>query len=393
MPKSAELDIIIYGASGFTGALVCEYLATHYRKGVKGAVAGRNGEKLKRMMAEVATTIGMPFEVPTIIAEAHDEAALRAMVKSTKCVLTTTGPYQLYGSTLVRLCAEEGTDYVDLSGEPGWMSETIAAHHTTAEKSGARIVHSCGFDSIPFDLGVLFLQEAAIAAWGKPASRVRGRVRGMNGGFSGGTAASLTATVAAVGKDPSLAAVLTNPFALAGGSGVPQPDDTVPYEDAQLNNAWVAPFIMAPINTKNVHRTNALLAHRYGKDFCYDEMMVCGTGDEGKAMADFLGQNNPLAGDDVPAPGEGPSRPEREAGNYDVLFIAEQDGQVLRASVAGDMDPGYGSTSKMISESALCLVRDCPHLKGGIYTPAAAMGAALTPRLIANAGLTFKLED
>ncbi|MEM9621527.1 MAG: saccharopine dehydrogenase, partial [Pseudomonadota bacterium] len=223
--------------------------------------------------------------------------------------------------------------------------------------------------------------------------RVRGRVRAMVGEFRGGTAASLQATMAAVGERPELVAVLTNPFALADGfSGPEQPADQQPYLD-EVAQSWVAPFIMAAINTKNVHRSNALLEHRYGADFLYDEMMMTGPGEQGEAAAKAVASTNPLAGDDVPQPGEGPSKASREAGHYDVLFIGTNDGgQTLRAAVTGDMDPGYGSTSKMLAESALCLVQDCTDLPGGIYTPAPAMGEALITRLVNNAGMTFDLE-
>jgi short subunit dehydrogenase-like uncharacterized protein len=216
----------------------------------------------------------------------------------------------------------------------------------------------------------------------------------MNGEFSGGTAASLGATMAAVAKNPDLLGVLINPFSLADGhQGPEQPADNAPYEDTATGQ-WVAPFIMAAINTKNVHRSNALLGHAYGTDFLYDEMMLCGAGEEGKAMAEFVAGTNPLAGDDVPQPGEGPDKASREAGNYDVLFIGTTaEGARLEAAVGGDMDPGYGSTSKMLAESAMCLLKECDGLAGGIYTPAPAMGDKLIARLVDNAGLYFRLED
>jgi short subunit dehydrogenase-like uncharacterized protein len=314
------------------------------------------------------------------------------MVQQTKCVLTTVGPYQLYGANILQQCVIHGVDYVDLCGEPGWMHEMINEHAEQAKETGARIVFSCGFDSIPFDLGVYFLQKEVIARHGQPASNVRGRVRAMNGEFSGGTAASLGATMASLKEKPELFEVLVNPFALSNGfTGPEQAQDSKPIYDDKLET-WVAPFFMAPINTKNVHRSNALMDHLYGKDFCYNEMWIQGPGEEGKAAAEFVGSMNPLA--DAPAPGEGPSKESRENGNYDVLFCADlSDGSSLHASVSGDMDPGYGSTSKMIAESALCLVDDCSELSGGIYTPAPAMGEKLITRLQASAGLTFKIED
>jgi len=389
MPTQAPFDVVIYGASGFTGCLVAEYMSQQYDRSVNWAMAGRSATKL----AAVRDEIGAAKDTPLVVADASDPASLRAMVANARCVITTVGPYQLYGSDLVAACAELGTDYVDLSGEPAWMHEMITKHHDAAMKSGARIVHSCGFDSIPFDLGVYFLEQAALEKFGKPLPRVRGRVRSMNGEFSGGTAASLTATMTALGENPALLAILTNPFALANGfTGPQQPADNKVYED-ELLGQWVAPFIMAAINTKNVHRSNALLGQRYGADFQYDEMMLTGSGEQGKAIADIVASSNPLVGDDVPKPGEGPSKASREAGNYDVLFVGtNNNGDELRASVTGDLDPGYGSTSKMIAESALCLIHDCPELKGGIYTPAPAMGEKLITRLVAHAGMTFSLE-
>jgi short subunit dehydrogenase-like uncharacterized protein len=327
------------------------------------------------------------------VADATDADSLQAMVGQARCIISTVGPYQLYGSELVAARAQHGTDYVDLCGEPLWMRDMIASHQTAAQASGARIVFSCGFDSIPFDLGVLYLQDAARERFGVSCPRVRGRVRAMNGEFSGGTAASLGATMVRIKQEPELFSALVNPFCLSGGfQGPEQPADNKPYEDEVLGQ-WVAPFIMAAINTKNIHRSNALMGHPYGEDFRYDEMMLTGAGEQGKAVAEMVAKANPLQGDNVPQPGEGPSKEAREAGNYDVLFVGTTaDGQEIRAAVSGDMDPGYGSTSKMISESAVCLIEDCGDLPGGIYTPAPAMGQRLVKRLVAHAGLDFHLE-
>ena len=382
-----DFDVIVYGATGFTGRLVAEYLAQAYPGRGRWAMAGRSAAKL----AEVRDLIGAPADTPLVVADADDRASLTAMAERTAVVLTTVGPYQLHGSALVGVCAATGTAYVDLCGEPGWMRQMIDAHHDTARRTGARIVFSCGFDSIPFDLGVLTLQEAAQERFGQPAPRVKGRVRRMQGGFSGGTAASLKATLAAA-RDPSLLKLLASPFALTPGfSGPHQPTGLVPEYDTTLG-AWVAPFVMAPINTKNVHRTNFLLGHPYGADFRYDEMMVAGLGDMGKAAADAISKLNPLASDKGPKPGEGPSKAERDAGHYDLLFAGLMpDGTRLDAVVTGDRDPGYGSTSRMIAESALCLVEDVQG-DGGVWTPGALMGRALRDRLQAKSGLTFSVS-
>jgi short subunit dehydrogenase-like uncharacterized protein len=384
-----EFDVVVFGASGYTGKLVAEYIQSEYGENgsVKWAIAGRNREKLEGIREE----LGLSADLSILEVDSNDQDSLNAMTSSTKCVLTTVGPYQLYGSNLVESCAKNGTDYVDLTGEPGWMYEMINAHKETAEASGARIVFSCGFDSIPFDLGVYFVQQAAKDKFGKPAQHVRGRVKAMNGEFSGGTIASLGATMATLKKKPELIKVLANPFSLTEGfEGPAQLDDSKVLLDEKLN-MWVAPFVMAPINTKNIHRSNALLGHQYGEDFCYDEMMIAGEGEEGKQIADAMTSANPMGGDNVPQPGEGPSKESREQGNYDVLFFADLGEESIEAKVTGDMDPGYGSTSKMIAESAICLIQDCSDLPGGIYTPAPAMGDKLIHRLVKKAGLTFDI--
>ena len=384
-----EFDVVVFGASGYTGKLVAEYIQSEYGENgsVKWAIAGRNREKLEGIREE----LGLSSDLSILEVDSNDQGSLNAMTGSTKCVLTTVGPYQLYGSNLVESCAKNGTDYVDLTGEPGWMYEMINAHKETAQASGARIVFSCGFDSIPFDLGVYFVQQAAMDKFGKPAQHVRGRVKAMNGEFSGGTIASLGATMATLKKKPELIKVLANPFSLTEGfEGPAQLDDSKVLLDKKLN-MWVAPFVMAPINTKNIHRSNALLDHQYGEDFCYDEMMIAGEGEEGKQIADAMTSANPMGGDNVPQPGEGPSKESREQGNYDVLFFADLGEESIEARVTGDMDPGYGSTSKMITESAICLIQDCSDLPGGIYTPAPAMGDKLIHRLVKKAGLTFDI--
>ncbi|WCM25328.1 saccharopine dehydrogenase NADP-binding domain-containing protein [Sphingomonas sp. QA11] len=383
-----DFDIIVYGATGFTGRLVAEYLiqADPGPDKRRWAMAGRSLSKLQ----EVRDEIGAPADIPLLTANSDDPASLRTLCERTTVMLTTVGPYQLYGSDLVAACAETGTAYVDLCGEPTWMRHMIDAHHETARRTGARIVFSCGFDSIPFDLGVLTLQDAAKLKYGKPAPRVKCRVRKMQGGFSGGTAASLKATLAAAARDPSILGLLTNPFALTPGfQGPSQPRGLLPDYDKTIE-AWVAPFIMAPINTKNVHRTNFLLGEAYGADFVYDEMMVAGLGDIGKAAAEAIAKINPLASEKGPKPGEGPSKEERENGYYDILFIGEMpDGTRVDSVVTGDRDPGYGSTSKMIAETALCLVQDVAG-EGGIWTPGALLGEVLVKRLEAKAGLTFR---
>lgn len=392
MKPSSKFDIVVYGATGFTGQLVAEYLASQYRgdKQLRWAMAGRSLDKLK----SVRDAIGAAADTPLIVADAGDDASLKAMVDLTRSVLTTVGPYQLYGSDLVAACAASGTDYLDLCGEPIWMRQMIDKHEATAKASGARIVFSCGFDSVPFELGAFFVQEEAKRVFGAPAARVKGRVRDMRGTFSGGTAASARATFEAVAKDLSLVAILNDPFALTPGfSGPKQPKGNKPVYEDDLQS-WTAPFMMALINTRNVHRSNMLMGFPYGREFVYDEMVLTGAGEKGEANAKLvMAANSEKTGPNAPKPGEGPSKEERENGRYDLLYVAvAPDGRRVRAAVKGDRDPGYGSTSKMISECAVCLLRDTPEVPGGIWTPGAAMGDRLIKRLVDHAGLTFAVE-
>ena len=393
MKPSAKFDIIVYGATGFTGQLVAEYLATRYGNdaSLKWAMAGRSLDKLK----SVRDAIGAPSDTPLIAADSSDPASLTAMVEQTRSVISTVGPYQLYGSELVAACAGSGTDYLDLCGEPVWMRQMIDAHEAAAKRSGARIVFSCGFDSVPFELGAFFVQEEAKHVFGTRALRVKGRVRDMRGTLSGGTAASAKATFDAVAKDLSLVAILNNPFALTPGfEGPKQPRGNKPAYEDDLKS-WAAPFMMALINTRNVHRSNMLMGFPYGREFVYDEMVLTGPGEKGEANARrVMAANSEKTGPSAPKPGEGPSKAERENGRYDLLYVAiAPDGRHVRAAVKGDRDPGYGSTSKMISECAICLLRDTPEVPAGIWTPGAAMQDKLIKRLVDHAGLTFQVEN
>lgn len=390
--SSAKFDIVVYGATGFTGQLVAEYLTQHYKtdKTLKWAMAGRSLGKLKA----VRDAIGAPGNTPLIVADASDAASLRAMAEQTMSVITTVGPYQLYGEELLAACAATGTDYFDLCGEPIWMRQMIDKYDAAAKESGARIVFSCGFDSVPFELGTFFVQEEAKRAFGTPAARVKGRVRDMRGTLSGGTAASAKATFDAVAKDISLIAILNDPFALTPGfTGPKQPKGNRSLLEEDLQS-WAAPFMMALINTRNVHRSNMLMGFPYGQDFVYDEMVLTGPGEKGEANAKrVMAANAEKTGPSAPKPGEGPSKEERENGLFNLLYVAiAPDGRAVRAGVTGDRDPGYGSTSKMISECAICMLRDVTDVAAGFWTPGAAMQHKLIKRLRDNAGLTFAVE-
>jgi len=390
--SSAKFDIVVYGATGFTGQLVAEYLTQHYKgdNALKWAMAGRSLGKLK----SVRDAIGAPGNTPLIVADASDAASLKAMAEQTMSVITTVGPYQLYGEELLAACVATGTDYFDLCGEPIWMRQMIDKYEAAAKESGARIVFSCGFDSVPFELGAFVVQEEAKRVFGAPASRVKGRVRDMRGTLSGGTAASAKATFDAVAKDISLIAILNDPFALTPGfTGPKQPKGNRSLLEEDLQS-WAAPFMMALINTRNVHRSNMLMGFPYGQDFVYDEMVLTGPGEKGEANAQrVVAANAEKTGPNAPKPGEGPSKEERETGRFDLLYVAiAPDGRMVRAGVTGDRDPGYGSTSKMISECAMCLLRDVTDVPAGFWTPGAAMQHKLIKRLRDNAGLTFEVE-
>lgn len=384
-----SFDVIVYGATGYTGRLVAEYLAHgHGRQGLKWAMAGRSAAKL----AEVRDLIGAPTDTPLIAADSEDPASLAAMAGAARAIVTTVGPYQLYGEPVLAACVAAGTDYADLCGEPVWMRQMIDKYDAQARETGARVAFSAGFDSIPFDLGVLMLQKAAVERFGQPAPRVKCRVRETKGGVSGGTAASLKATLAAIASEPALGAIMASPFGLTPGfTGPEQPRADKPMLD-EATGSWATPFVMAIINTKNVHRTNLLLGHPWGTDLVYDEMVLTGPGDQGKAVAEYLAVTPMIGTPNDPLPGEGPTAEQRANGLYDILFIGElPDGRSLRLGVKGRYDPGYGSTSRMLAETGIALTQSLS--PGGIGTPGAILGEALVRRLEAHAEITFKVED
>ena len=402
-----QLDLVIYGATGFTGRLVCEYLQQRY--GSRGEVAWGMGGRSRSKLQAVRDAIGAAPTLPLLLADAADPQALLKMTQASKLVISTVGPYQRSGEPLLKACIEAGTDYLDLCGEPAWMAAMIRQHHHAAVASGARIVFSCGFDSVPFDLGVLFLQHAAMQQHGQPLRQVHGRVLVMKGGVSGGTAASLVATLAAMSQDAQVTRDMLNPFSLTPGfKGPPQPGGRGAQWD-EFSQAWSAPFVMAPINTKNVHRSNYLLGHAYGREFVYDERMACGRGSAGARRAQAMALGNRvqdlllgfgptramISRFVLPKQGNGPNARQRDSGHYRLLFNGVgADGRAMNALVQGERDPGYGSTSRIIAECALGLLHDVDRnsTRGGIWTPGAALGMAVIPRLAERAGLRFELE-
>lgn len=409
MPTQSH-HFVVFGATSFVGQILCRYLYQRHGVGgdVKWAIAGRSTTKLDQLRQ----TLGADGrKLPMIVCDAADETALRELCRTTGVVVSTVGPYALYGSPLVKVCAETGTDYCDLTGEVQWIKRMIDAHEATAKASGARIVHCCGFDSIPSDLGVHFLQRAAIAKFGQPAQRVKLRIKAMKGGFSGGTVASLMNVLREVSADPGLRKVLGDPYAIAPKTAAKrarQPDVRFAQAD-QDARGWVAPFVMSAINTRIVHRSNGLSGLAYGADFAYDEAMATGAGLKGRLMATGIalglggfmvaGAIGPtrslLERYVVPKPGEGPSPKDQETGFYDFRFIGRTAaGDMVRTKVTGDRDPGYGSTAKMLGEAVACLAFDVPktQVPGGFWTPATALGDKLIERLQAHAGLTFDVQ-
>lgn len=412
MPRSAPTDVVVFGATSFVGRILCRHLAERHGFGGDGpegltwAVAGRSRAKLDALIDD----LGDGAEALDVhVADAMDADDMRRLADAARVVVSTVGPYALYGSDLVAACAQAGTDYLDLAGETHWVRRMIDQHQGTAEASGARLVPSSGFDSIPSDLGVFVLQRAAREQLGAPATRVRMAVKAMRGGASGGTLASLLNIVEEVRTDPDLRKEIGNPYALCPDgqrSGVRQPEVMRPVRDPVFGR-WLAPFVMAAINTRVVHRTNALLDHAYGEAFRYDEAMVVGKGPVGAAtaagitagIAAFVGAAatpgvNKVLAKVLPDPGEGPSPESQRNGFFDIRFWGTTDaGERITAKVTGDRDPGYGSTGKILGEAAACLALDVPardeQPAGGFWTPASLLGDDLVRRLKEHAGLTF----
>lgn len=406
----SNYHLIVYGATSFVGQLLTRYLFE--RHGAQGdfrwAIAGRSQSKL----ATLRSSLGSAAQsLPIVLADAADEAALMAMCQQTKVVVSTVGPYALYGSPLVKVCAHSGTDYCDLTGEPQWIAKMIDAHQAAAQASGARIVHCCGFDSVPSDMGTYYLQQQAQQQFGQPCSRVKLRVKAIRGGISGGTVASIMELVKEAAADSALRKLMANPFALCPTSqGKPKQPNVqfAQYDDDA--KAWSAPFIMAGINTKVVHRSNAVSGNAYGTDFVYDEAMLTGRGVIGGlvaagaavGIAGFVGAaalsptRNILERFIVPKAGEGPTPEQQRNGFYDIRLIGLTSvGQKLTVKVTGDRDPGYGSTAKILGEAAVCLALDIAKTDkaGGFWTPSTVFGEQLIHRLTQHAGLTFSLID
>ena len=395
-------DVVLYGATGFVGVLTARYLAGHAPSGVRIALGGRSRAKLERTRAELGV------DWPLVIADSQDRSAVAALAESTRVVATTVGPYFKYGKPLVEACASAGTHYADLTGEVLFMRWSIDAADAEARASGARIVHTCGFDSIPSDIGALLLHEAAQAGGHGELGETTLVVKAMRGGASGGTIDSARTAVDAVKKDPPSRRVLADPYALSPDRDAepdlgPERDPIKPIEDDRLGG-WLAPFVMGSVNTRVVRRSNALRGHAYGRRFRYRELMLTGRGPLGlaKAAAVAGGIAGLLAGlatpgfrqllDRVlPDPGEGPDESARERGFFAIdIDTTTSGGERLRCEIRAQGDPGYKATAVMLGESALCLALDELPDAAGVLTPASAMGRALADRLIA-AGHSYRV--
>ena len=398
-----KYDLVVWGATSFTGKLVTEYLFNKYGSSkIKWAIAGRNLDKLEKVRSLVADD-----NLPMIIADSFDEESLSKFVKKTRVVCSTVGPYSLYGTKLVKLCVENNTNYCDITGESHWIRTLIDDYHEEAKSKKIKIVNSCGFDSIPSDMGVYFIQNEIKKTYKNYANSIKMRVAGVRGGISGGTYGSINNLLKEAYSNKKIFRVLNNPYGLNPKNkmeGMDKKDLRKIIFDKE-SNSWIYPFIMAGINTKIVRRSHALTNFQYGKDFRYEEAMMSGKGISGLLKAilavfplAMIGLNpnsllKKIVNSYMPKPGEGPGPEKRKNGFYNLRFyVTIDERRKAFAKVVGDNDPGYGSTSKMLAESALCLAFDKLPENYGVVTPSIAMGKQLLDRLRNNAGLDFKIS-
>lgn len=393
MPTRAY-DVVLYGATGFTGKQVARYLAERNPEpGLRWAIAARSASKL----AAVAEELGIP-DVPRLIADSHDPESLRQLAATTHVVLTTVGPYAQHGADMIAACIAEGTHYGDLTGETQFIRAMAQAHHDEAAAAGVRIVHCCGFDSIPSDIGVFTLQSAAIERFGEPLREIETLLVGGSAGISGGTIASMVNLIDDA-ANPEVRRGLGNPYSLVPGGSGPDTREQRGVRYSEAEGAWTAPFVMAAVNERVVRRSNALLDQRYGPDFRYGESMRTGPGLSGRLRALSItaslgGLMGALAvrplrrlvvGPLLPKPGEGPSQEKIDQGWFKMRMHGRGPGdRALGLEILGKGDPGYGATACMLAESGICLARHPDLPRAGVLTPASAMGSVLAERLNAT---------
>lgn len=406
-----QYDLVVFGATGFVGKLLCQYLTEQV--GIHGAVRWAAAGRSQAKLTQLAESLGSSADpLPSLTADATDPSSLRDLCSQTRVLVSTVGPYALYGEPVVKACVDTGTDYCDLTGEFQWIRRMIQTYEQAAQQSGARIVHCCGFDSVPSDLGVYYLQQQAQERFGKPCVRVKMRVKAAQGGVSGGTSASAMNLVEEATHNPAIQDERMDPYSLCLGRSHPTRREStlIPVQHDDAFHQWATPFVMAEVNSRIVFRTNALLDNAYGEEFSYDEGILTGDGVLGWTIAQalaaglqgfFLAAAFPptrwvLKEWVLPASGEGPSPEEREQGFYDLRFWGQTvDGATLQVTVTGDRDPGYGSTSKILGQAGLCLAQDIPatNAAGGFWTPAALFKQSFIDRLINDGGLTFEVKD
>jgi len=398
-----QKSLIVFGATSFVGQILCRYLhALNHDGSLKWLMAARSEERLKALQK----SLDGPHTPDFLIVDANDETSLRVLCDQASVIISTVGPYALYGEPLVKVCAETGTDYCDLTGETQWIRRMIERHEEAAKKSGARIVHCCGFDSIPSDLGVLYTQQQSQQQFGEPCQHIKMRVRKFKGGFSGGTVASMMNVAKEAAADPALRRELQDPYSICPPDRKPtvRQNRITAVREEEIES-WIAPFVMEGINTRVVHRSHALLGHPWGMDFLYDEAVMTGDDSKGKARArrTARGQSLMMLGfalaptrwlmsHFLPKPGEGPSPEMQRTGFFDLVFVGHtRSGETVRTNLYGERDPGYGATARMLGQAAICLSQDIDRseVAGGFWTPASAMGSRLIERLQQHAGLRF----
>ena len=407
--NTKEFEIVVFGATSFVGKILCNYLCNEYREpNLRWAMAARSSAKLNELKTELGENAKA---VPLIVADSADAESLAQLCDRCELVISTVGPYALYGELLIEACVRGGVDYCDLTGEPQWIRRMIDRYEGLARQSGARIVHSCGFDSIPSDLGVRHLQETAHAHFGSYCDRVKMRVVKMKGGASGGTVASGLNVYREAAKDPALQKELRDSYSLCPqGHEFTHRQPSVGVEYDEDMRSWAGPFIMASINTRIVLRSNALWPNHYSQNFLYDEDMLLGDGEKGRKAAKKLafGMKWGMIAMAIapirafaqrfflPKPGEGPTPEQQRNGMFDLHFIGTTEaGDKLVTRVTGDRDPGYGSTAKMLAQAGISLRRDVDQksVGGGFWTTATVFNERFYERLQSHAGLTFEVLE
>ncbi|KAK9801970.1 hypothetical protein WJX73_003727 [Symbiochloris irregularis] len=408
---SRTYDVVVLGSTGTVGKLVCEHLADHYQGKIKWAMAARNKAKMEKVKQDVAKRYSLRQDIPLLVADATDQVALNNIAKQTKVIMAMSGPFAKLGTNIVKACLKEGTNYVDITGEVQWVQQMIEEHHDEAARKGVKIVHCCGFDSIPSEIGAAFMADHIQKTFGRPCKSLEAQMVKGSGGLGGGTIYSLLGVFESPKdrlKRIGDAYALDPPDSSRG----PDKGDMLGVKYSKATGKWTGPFIMAPVNTRVVRRTNALLQHKYGKNLSYNESVQVPNLFAALILSALMSLGGLLAWFNltrklifklVPAPGTGVTREQMDKGYWELALVGEtqeeggKPSRIARGRVGHDRDPGYLSTSRMCLEAAICLatqekeLRAAGMLQGGILTPGSAMGLVLAERLKA-AGLTFEID-